>query len=113
MRKYPLYSNTASVALRMTGYFFSCPNADKIYTMKMIIELLICLSCVYAIFIQLLRIIWLYFPSFRQRTSVYKIRVPGKTEMLLYFVLAIVVMAYFIFVMAEKYLQPGHFTSRL
>lgn len=79
----------------------------------MFIELLICLSCMYAIFIQLLRIVWLYFPSFKQRTSMYKIKVPGKTEMLLYFILAIVAMAYFIFVKMEKYFQPDHFTSQL
>ncbi len=35
----------------------------------------------------------------------YKIKVPGKTEMLLYFILAIVAMAYFIFITSEKYVQ--------
>jgi hypothetical protein len=71
----------------------------------MIIELLICLSCLYAICIQFLRIVWLYFPSFKHRSSIYKIKVPGKTEMLLYFILAIVAMAYFIFIISEKYIQ--------
>lgn len=74
--------------------------------MKTILEILLCISCLYAIFIQLLRIVWLYFPSFKQRSSVYKIKVPGKTEMLLYFILAIVAMAYFIFITVEKNIQP-------
>ncbi|HNU87154.1 MAG TPA: hypothetical protein PKJ94_02645 [Ferruginibacter sp.] len=73
--------------------------------MKTVLEILLCISCIYAIFIQLLRIVWLYFPSFKQRSSVYKIKVPGKTEMLLYFILAIVAMAYFIFITSEKYVQ--------
>lgn len=79
--------------------------------MKTIIEALICISCVYAIFIQLLRIIWLYFPSFKQRSSVYKAKVPGKTEMLLYFILAIVVMLYFIFIKVQKMIQPDLLTN--
>ena len=113
MGKSTLYIYKGLVDLPMIRYFFSNPDADKTYTMKTIIELLICLSCVYAICIQLLRIIWLYFPSLGQRTSMYKIKVPGKTEMLLYFVLAIVVMAYFIFIKVEKYLHPGQFTGQL
>lgn len=81
--------------------------------MKSFIEILLCISCIYAIFMQLLRIIWLYFPSFMQRSSLYKIKVPGKTEMLLYFILAIVTMAYFIFIKMQKILQPGVFTATL
>ena len=78
--------------------------AAKIFNMKTVLEILLCISCLYAIFIQLLRIVWLYFPSFKQRSSVYKIKVPGKMEMLLYFILAIVAMAYFIFITSEKYI---------
>jgi hypothetical protein len=97
----------------MIGYFFGYADFDKTYSMKTIIEILLSLACVYAIFMQLLRIIWLYFPSFMHRSSLYRIKAPGKTEMLLYFILAIVVMAYFIFIKMQKILQPEFFTAHL
>ncbi|HAO46772.1 MAG TPA: hypothetical protein PLZ45_08645 [Ferruginibacter sp.] len=75
--------------------------------MKMVIEILIGITCIYAILVQLLRIIWLYFPSFIHRTRVYKVKEPVKMEMLLYFVLAIVVMSYFIFITVTKTVQTG------
>ena len=75
--------------------------------MRTLIGTLIGITCLYAIFIQLLRIIWLYFPAFIRGTYLYKLREPIKTEMLLYFVLAIVAMSYFIFVTVEKMLQPA------
>ena len=45
--------------------------------------------------------------AFIRGTYLYKLREPIKTEMLLYFVLAIVAMSYFIFVTVEKMLQPA------
>lgn len=74
--------------------------------MRILVEVLIGITCVYAIFIQLLRIIWLYFPFFIKGTGLYKMKEPVKTEMLLYFVLAIVAMTYFIFVTTERMIRP-------
>ena len=108
-----MLSKTVLLDLCMLGYFFDYSDIDKPYSMQTIIEILLSLACLYAIFMQLLRIIWLYFPSFMQHSSLYKIKVPGKTEMLLYFILAIVVMAYFIFIKMQKVLQPGFFTADL
>lgn len=88
-------------------------GSNKTYKMKIIIEILLSITCVYAIFIQLLRIIWLYFPSFIRGRSMYKIKDPGRTEMLLYFILAIVAMAYFIFIKMQNILQPGVFTATM
>jgi len=106
MGKSPLCSKTILLDLCMIGYFLNNHGIDKPYSMKMIIEILLVLACVYAIFMQLLRIVWLYFPSFMQRSSLYKIKVPGKTEMLLYFILAVVVMAYFILIKLQGIWQP-------
>ncbi|MFN8308165.1 MAG: hypothetical protein U0T79_15445 [Ferruginibacter sp.] len=75
--------------------------------MRTLIEILIGITCLYAIFIQLLRIIWLYFPTFIRGTYLYKVKEPIKTEMLLYFVLAIMAMSYFIFITVDKMLQPA------
>ncbi len=67
-----------------------------------IIRLLVCVACAYAIFIQLLRIIWLYFPSFLKETLIYKVKEPAKTQMLFYYIMASLIMAYTIFVSLEK-----------
>ena len=74
--------------------------------MRIVIEVLIGIACIYAILVQLLRIIWLYFPFFIRRTGLYKMKEPVKTEMLLYFILAIVAMTYFIFVTTERIIRP-------
>jgi len=70
--------------------------------MKYIIEILVAVACVYGIFIQLLRILWLYFPSFLKKSFIFKSKEPAKSEMLLYFLAAITLMAYFIFVSLKK-----------
>lgn len=96
-------SRSFSFRIRQVAVWGQGP--DKIHSMN-IIRLLICLSCLYAIFIQVLRIIWLYFPSFIRRTSLYKMRESRKTEMLLYYILAIVAMLYYTIVTAEEYFKP-------
>ncbi len=70
-------------------------------TMENIIELLVASACAYAIFIQLLRIIWLYFPTFIKNTIIYRARQPRKLEMLLYFLLAITALVYNIVITIE------------
>jgi hypothetical protein len=79
----------------------NCVSGIKIYTMD-IIKLMLCIACAAEIFVQLFRIIWLYFPSFMQRSFLYKRKGLKKTEMLIYYVLAIVAMAYYIFITTEK-----------
>lgn len=83
-----------------------CSTRIKTESMRTAIELLIGITCIYAIFVQLLRIIWLYFPSFIRNSRLYKMKEPIKTEMLLYFVLAVAVMSYFIFITSGKMIQP-------
>jgi len=67
-----------------------------------IVKLLLCIACTAEIFIQLFRIIWLYFPSFMQGSFLYKRKGLKKTELLIYYVLAIVAMVYYIFVNTEN-----------
>lgn len=67
-----------------------------------IINLLLCIGCGCEVIIQLLRITWLYFPSFMQGSFLYKRKGLKKTEMLIYYSLAIAAMVYFIFVTIEK-----------
>lgn len=61
-----------------------------------IIRLIICIACASEILVQLLRIIWLYFPSFMQHSFIYKRKNPKKPEMVLYCISLIVAMAYYI-----------------
>jgi hypothetical protein len=72
--------------------------------MKNIVELLIAIVCVFGILKQLFRIIWLYFPSFMKGSFLHKGKEPGKTEMLLYYLLAITAMAYYLVVTVERIL---------
>lgn len=71
--------------------------------MKIIIELLVALACVYAVFVQLLRIIWLQFPDFLKQTKLYYAKEPKKLEMLLYYLLALTALLYNIFLTIERH----------
>ncbi len=82
-------------------------DAGKTEQMRISIEIVIGITCIYAILVQLLRIIWLYFPSFIRNSRLYKMKDPVKMEMLLYFLVAIAVMSYFIFITTEKMILTG------
>jgi hypothetical protein len=69
-----------------------------------LLKISLCIACVCEIIIQLLRITWLYFPSFMQGTFLYKWKGLKKTEMLIYYCLAIAAMAYYVFITVKKYL---------
>lgn len=64
--------------------------------LTMILDIIVSLICIFGIIKQLLRIIWLYFPSFMEGSFLHKRRQESKMEMLLYYLLAIVAMSYFI-----------------
>lgn len=70
--------------------------------MKNIFEILGALACIYGIFVIILRIIWLYFPSFLKANRIYKLKDPAKAEMLCYFLAALLCLSYFIVRTAEK-----------
>ncbi len=67
-----------------------------------IIRVLVSVACLYGIIIQLLRIIWLYYPSFLKNTRLYKSKQPSKVEMLLSFLALILCMAWYIFGTIER-----------
>jgi hypothetical protein len=70
--------------------------------MKNAIELFSVIGCTLVLLVQLLRIVWLYFPSFMQKTKIYKVKIPKKPEMLIYFIAAIIILLYHIVVTAKK-----------
>lgn len=70
--------------------------------MRTILEILLCLICGFAIIGHLFRIIWLYYPSFLKGTFLHRKKQETKTEMLLYYLLAIIAMAYYITRTLEK-----------
>jgi hypothetical protein len=65
-------------------------------------KVLLCIACAGEIFIQSLRIIWLYSPSFMKKSFMQKYKQPKKTEMLLYYVLFIIAMGYYIVITIVK-----------
>ena len=71
--------------------------------MKIIIESFVALACVFAVFIQVLRIIWLNFPGFLKQTKLYHAKEPKKLEMLLYYLLALTALLYNIFLTIERH----------
>jgi hypothetical protein len=68
------------------------------------INLLLCIACAGEIFIQSLRIVWLYYTSFMKKSFIYNLKEPNKTEALLYYILFIIAMGYYIFISIEKVL---------
>lgn len=70
--------------------------------LKTILEILLCAVFAFGIFKQILRIIWLYFPSFMQGSFLLKNKDYSKTELLLYYILAIIAMGYYIKNTLEK-----------
>ena len=70
--------------------------------MKNIFEILIAVGCAVGILKTLLRIIWLYFPSFLKNGRLYKIKEPDRVEKLLYFLESMLCMAYYIVQTIEK-----------
>jgi len=74
----------------------------KFKKMKNIVQILAALACVYGILVLLLRITWLYIPSFLKGNRIYKLKEPAKGEMLFYFLASILCMSYFIVRTIEK-----------
>ncbi len=79
------------------GNFYS-----EILIMKTILEILLSAVCAFGIIKQILRIIWLYFPNFLYGSFLFKNKDSSKIELLMYYILAIVAMAYYIVYVLDK-----------
>jgi hypothetical protein len=59
-----------------------------------IYRILIIIFCSYALIIQIMRIIWQYFPGFIKDSFIYKHKQPSKFELMLYFLAMFAILAY-------------------
>ncbi len=69
-----------------------------------IIRILITIGCFYALIIQVMRLIWLYYPDFIKGSSIYKHKEPSRFDLIIYFIAMLIILGYTIYLTVIKIL---------